>query len=241
MPLITSKGQYLFTAVPFPCFTWSTIRDRLDAAEISWRYYTPSLGNTSAIWNSFDAISGVRYGAEWNTNISTPKRRSSRILRGTGLRPCRGSSHNLKTGPLRRPVVRTAVGRIDCQRNREKRCVEFDRHRHPVGRLGGLYDHVAPPQLSYDSLGFRVPLIIVSPYARKGYVSRTQYEFGSVLKFIEENWGLASLGKTDVRANSMRDLFDFEAAPRAFETIPSHYSPSYFIRQKRSNQPVDTE
>jgi phospholipase C len=58
-------------------------------------------------------------------------------------------------------------------------------------------------------LGFRVPMIVVSPYAKHGYVSHTEYEFGSILKFIEENWDLGSLGATDVRANSIGDVFSF--------------------------------
>lgn len=74
---------------------------------------------------------------------------------------------------------------------------------------GNFYDNVAPPQLDVMGLGFRVPMIVVSPYAKRGYVSHTQYEFGSILKFIEENWDLGSLGATDRRAKSIGDLFSF--------------------------------
>lgn len=56
--------------------------------------------------------------------------------------------------------------------------------------FGGLYDHVGPPVLDGYGLGPRVPLLIISPYARVGYISHTQYEFSSVLKFIEELFGL---------------------------------------------------
>ena len=45
---------------------------------------------------------------------------------------------------------------------------------------GGFYDHVSPPQLDYQGLGFRVPMLVISPYAKQGYVSHTQYEFGSL-------------------------------------------------------------
>ncbi len=57
---------------------------------------------------------------------------------------------------------------------------------------GGLYDHVPPPYEDYDGLGFRVPLIVISPYAKKGYVSHVQYEHGSILKFAEDQFGLAA-------------------------------------------------
>ena len=79
---------------------------------------------------------------------------------------------------------------------------------------GGFYDHIPPPQLDYRGLGFRVPLIVISPYAKKGYVSHTQYEYGSMLKFIEGTFGLGSLGTTDARANNITDAFDFTQKPR---------------------------
>ena len=89
---------------------------------------------------------------------------------------------------------------------------------------GGWYDGVPPPQLDYTTLGMRVPLIIISPYAKKHYVSKTQYEFGSILKFIEQNFGTASLGSTDVRANSIGDALDFTQKPTPFKPIRSRHS-----------------
>ena len=75
---------------------------------------------------------------------------------------------------------------------------------------GGWYDHVRPPQLDFDGLGFRVPLMVISPYAKKGYVSHTQYEFGSMLRFAEAVFSLPSLAESDRRANDLVDCFDFE-------------------------------
>jgi phospholipase C len=109
---------------------------------------------------------------------------------------------------------------------------------------GGFWDHVPPPQLDYRGLGFRVPLIIVSPYAKKGYVSHTQYEFGSILKFAETTFGLASLDTTDVRANNLTDAFDFSQKPRAFVEIPPQtkgQDKAYFMSLPPDNNPVDTE
>ena len=86
---------------------------------------------------------------------------------------------------------------------------------------GGWYDHVPPPQLDYAGLGIRVPMIVISPYAKAGYVSHTQYEFGSVVKFVEDLWSMHRLGTSDVRAASMDDVFDFSAKPRKFVKIPA--------------------
>jgi len=113
---------------------------------------------------------------------------------------------------------------------------------------GGFFDHVPPPFFDHwGGVGFRVPMIVISPYAREtypgqpGYISHTQYEFGSILKFIENVWGLGSLGTTDARATSIVDCFDFTQAPRSFTTIPSSYSKSYFLHRPPSNEPVDTQ
>jgi phospholipase C len=118
---------------------------------------------------------------------------------------------------------------------------------------GGWYDHVPPPQLDFRGLGIRVPCIIISPYARiasgkkAGYVSHTQYEFGSVLKFVEQAFSLPALGPTsqgytDTRANSLVDSFDFTQKPRVFTTIPAAKSSNYFLAQPRTSaQAPDSE
>ena len=104
---------------------------------------------------------------------------------------------------------------------------------------GGFYDHVAPPQIDYQGLGFRVPMLIVSPYAKQGYVSNTRYEFGSIVKFVEDNWDLGRLDTTDVRANSIDDAFNFKRNPRPFSPLQAKYSRSFFLHQRPSDHPLD--
>lgn len=62
---------------------------------------------------------------------------------------------------------------------------------------GGYLDHVAPPQLDAYGLGFRVPTVVVSPYAKRGYVSGQLYEHASILKFIERRFNLPSLASVN--------------------------------------------
>jgi phospholipase C len=78
---------------------------------------------------------------------------------------------------------------------------------------GGYYDHVAPPSVDFFGLGFRVPMIIISPYVRAQTVVHTQYEFASVLKFAEETFNLPQLTKRDKIANDMMDAFNFAQTP----------------------------
>lgn len=96
---------------------------------------------------------------------------------------------------------------------------------------GGFYDHVPPPLVDAFGYGPRVPMLILSPYAKPSYVSHYDYDFTSVLKFMEERWGLAHLAPRDHRANDMRDCFDFERSPNAplVISIPGDLPPSHLV------------
>lgn len=87
--------------------------------------------------------------------------------------------------------------------------------------FGGFYDHVVPPaqpinaQIGYGS---RVPALVISPYARPGYVDHTMYSFPSVLKFVEDIFGLPTLTSMDSQSidgqsNDMFNAFNFSQTP----------------------------
>jgi len=80
---------------------------------------------------------------------------------------------------------------------------------------GGLYDHVPPPQIDQFGLGPRAPLIVISPFAKRGYVSHTVYEQSSILKFIEQRYHLQPLTARDRTANDLLDSFDFSQPAQA--------------------------
>ncbi len=96
---------------------------------------------------------------------------------------------------------------------------------------GGFYDHIPPPEVDAYGYGPRVPMIVISPYAKQHYVSHDTYDFTSVLKFIEQRWGLKHLTGRDDRANNMADVFDFShpiASPLVIQVPPdvrSHLLP----------------
>jgi phospholipase C len=77
---------------------------------------------------------------------------------------------------------------------------------------GDGYDHVRPKMLDYDGLGFRVPLLAISPYAKQGYVSHVHYELASILRFVENRFGLKRLSASDARATSPAGLFQLQPA-----------------------------
>jgi phospholipase C len=245
--LLTFKKTYLKNRGPFPCFKFETLRALLDARWVSWKYYVPVFGiDGGQLWNAFDAIRAVRYGPEWKSNVSMPETNVFKdIAKGRlpavawvvpdGQNSDHGYGSKIGTdhGPSWVAQVVNAIGGSQYWDSSVVIVLWDD--------WGGFYDHVPPPQLDYEGLGIRVPMIVVSPYARAGYVSHTQYEFGSILKFIEYTFDLGSLGTTDVRANSITDAFNFRQSPRKFLKIQAHYSREFFLREPPSNQPVDTQ
>ncbi len=248
---------------PLPCTNkfpekgtyYYTLADLLDAAGVSWKYYSPGVKNgVGGYWNAFDTIASVRYGPEWGTNVTTAEPfekaifgdiQYGRLAAVSWLIPDEansdhpGSEKN-DTGPSWVASVINAVGQSPYWDSTAIVVVWDD--------WGGFYDHVPPPITdNWGGLGFRVPMLVISPYTRKGsgsqggYISSTQYEFGSILKFVENNWGLASLNTTDTRAKSIADCFNFSHRARKFKAIGSKYSRAYFERQPPSWQPVDSE
>jgi phospholipase C len=97
---------------------------------------------------------------------------------------------------------------------------------------GGWYDHVKPPRINNKEYGFRVPALIISPFAKNGYVDSTIYDVTSILKFIEYNYDIAPLSKRDASANNLLNAFNFTSAPRE---APYNTSALAILKQ-----PIDT-
>ncbi len=107
---------------------------------------------------------------------------------------------------------------------------------------GGWYDHVKPPYVDYDGLGMRVGLLIISPYAKENYVSHVQYEHGSILRFIEDTFGLPQMSASDARANSpAADAFDFTRGPRKFKRFSGALTPAQLFYRQASILPADAD
>jgi phospholipase C len=91
---------------------------------------------------------------------------------------------------------------------------------------GGWYDHVAPTVVNNGTswgsgyvYGFRVPLILISPYAKQAYISHVTHDFGSILKFVETTFHLPSLGYADAAADDLSDILTLSQTPTQFQTI----------------------
>ncbi|MBV8066645.1 MAG: hypothetical protein JO113_01610 [Candidatus Eremiobacteraeota bacterium] len=224
------------------CWDPTTLGDEMDSAGISWAFYSSTIGTNSGEWNGYQAINHIYNGPDWNKDIFTSQNQFFTDVGNGNLRAVswitpsfENSDHpasGYNTGPSWVASVINAIGESQYW-NSTAIFVFWD-------DSGGWYDPEPPPYADYDGLGMRIPMLIVSAYAKQGYVSHVQYEHGSILKFIEQNFGLAPLSASDARANSPTDAFDFSAPPRQFTPIEGSYSLNYFLHQPPSRHPLDT-
>ncbi|HTU82301.1 MAG TPA: alkaline phosphatase family protein [Candidatus Acidoferrales bacterium] len=226
------------------CFDYPTLGDEMDAAGISWAYYTSALNSNGDIWSAFQAVNHIYTGPDWKRNIVYPQTlfftavKNGTLPQVSWVTPTCGNSDHAGCGSASGPSwVAALVNAIGESKYWDSTAifVFWDDY-------GGWYDHVPPPHLDYDGLGIRVPLLVISPYAKANYVSHVQYEHGSILRFIEDQFDLPRLTAVDRRANSPQaDCFDFYHSPRPFVPIPAPYSESAILSQPPDYRAPDNE
>jgi phospholipase C len=210
----------------FPCFDFQTLADSLDQAGVTWKSYAPDSGTSGYRWNAFDAISHIRNTPKWAQHVMTVDQFERDVQ--NGVLP--NVSWLVTDGPQsEHPPSSTCVG--------EQSTMRYLRQimNSPIWSStavfvtwddgGGFYDHVPPPKADVYGLGVRVPMLVVSPYSRPGYISHTRYEFSSLLSFVETRWGLPPLTPRDASANDITDSFDFNQAPLQPILIPKRTCP----------------
>jgi phospholipase C len=265
---ITADWKESLGTGPFPCLDqFNTIADRLDQANVSWKFYSAGYNNRGSggpWWTTFDAIKRIACtnyvattppasitcarGKDWprlvspETTILQDAQKNNLASVSWVMPDYANSDHPATgsgTGPSWVASVVNAIGTSPYWNSTAIFIVWDD--------WGGWYDNVVPPKEGDWGLGIRVPGIIISPYV-KHHVSKNVYEFGSILKFVEQAFNLGpisdgrpNMGYSDQRALSPATDFDFTQAPRKFHTIQAQYSAAYFLRQPASNEPPDTE
>lgn len=197
-----------------PCFDFQTLADSLEAAHISWKYYAPPKGQYGYQWSTLDAIRHVRETALWTEHVVNDSQFEQDALGGK-----LPAVSWLVTGDAsEHPPLSTCAGENWTVRQLNAVMKGPDWNSTVVfitwDDFGGFYDHVPPPTGKDYDLGPRVPLIIVSPYAKKGYITHTEYEFSSFLKFAEVRFHLPALTDRDSKAGDMLDSFDFSQQPQ---------------------------
>ena len=228
------------SASVYPCFDRVTLMREASAAHVTWRYYQAAAG--AGLWNAPDAIRSVRDGDAYGAVVAPSAQVLDDIYEGhladiVWVTPTAAASDHPGvtdgTGPMWVASIVDAIGESSYWSDTAIFVTWDD--------WGGWFDHVTPPVYNSYELGFRVPLIVISPYAKEGYVSHVQHEYGSILRFTEESFGLPSMHTTDARADDLADCFDFKGPIHGFIHIRTTYSPQYFLHQPISNEPPDDD
>jgi phospholipase C len=258
--LIDSTGSE--TQKIYPCFEHSTMGDLL-AGAYTWRYYAPSAGS---IWTAPNSIShicqstgpgGECKGAEWSANVDlTPADvltdiQACKLRNVTWVIPSGANSDHADSNDGGGPSwVASIVGAIGGSRKCDNNAGYWKNTAIVItwDDWGGWYDHVPPqflaqPEGAYQ-YGFRVPFIFVSAYTQAGYINNERHDFGSILRFIENNFGFheGALNFADARAaNDLSAFYDLTRLPRPFRAIPSPKSANFFIHDKRAATDPDDD
>jgi phospholipase C len=199
------------------CFAYLTLADRLDAAGLSWNYYRTADKAHPIVdtWDAFGWLKGGTSGVSPSSTFITDVC-SGKLATVTWVTPAFADSDLSgslsSTGPQWVASVVNAVGESQFWSSTAVVVV--------WSGFGGWYDHVPPRYIDSQGLGFRVPVLVVSPFARSGYVDHVQFETGSILKFAEDTFGLSPLGPSDMRARDLgASTLDLRQRPRTFVPI----------------------
>jgi phospholipase C len=207
VPVIDNAGNITYQA---PCFDFPTLADSFQGAGLGWKCYSDAL--PGAVFNS---IRHIRLSSTWQDHVVPAAQFLTDAENGqlpamswvfppsgrTEHPPesvCAGENWTVQqvNGVMQGPAWNSTVI-----------FVAYD-------DFGGFYDHVPPPQVDLLGMGPRVPLLIISPFAKAGYVSHTVYEHSSILKFVETRYELPPLTARDGMASDMMDSFDFSQQPQ---------------------------
>jgi phospholipase C len=212
----------------YPCFDFPTMADLLTEAGVSWKMYAPSAGTYDGgfqgsggyIWTVYDAIRHIRDTPGWKEHV-VPTEQFAIDAKAGNLpsvswvsTPSPVSEHPPASVCEGENWTVSLLQAIAAGQNWNDTAVFLT-----WDDFGGFYDHEPPNQIDKFGLGFRVPFLAISPYAKKGFIDHTRAEFSSVLKFIENNWDLPSLTDRDKNSPDMTQLFDFTQPPRAFPAL----------------------
>ena len=219
----------------FPCFGFRALPNVLAANGVSWNFFSNVSGNSRH--NALDALTPIRRNASLWSKVQQTSSFESEARAGTlpavswvvsnqnehpPQTACSGENETVN-------LVNDVMSGSDWSSTAV--FVVWD-------EWGGFYDHVKPPQIDYVSYGFRTPLLVISPYTKKGTssnggsIDHTFFSSVSPLKFIETNWGLPSLTPADAGSNTMMDLFNFTAPPRPALRLHTRSCPALTLAER---------
>ena len=253
--------------VIFPCFEHQTIADLIEPLGITWRYYAPG---PNGIWTAPNAINhicqasgGMCTGIDWINNVDLTSADVLTDISNCDLRqvtwvmPTGDNSDHARDndggGPSWVASIVNAIG--NSWANSNHKCDYWGNNTNDSTAIflswddwGGWYDHEAPSILAFPQGGyqnsFRVPLVVVSAYTPPKFISNQRHDFGSIVRYIEHNFGIAegALTFSDARASTdLTSFFNLGHAPRTFQTIAAPKNAEFFVNDKRPQTAPDED
>lgn len=195
-----------------------TIEQQMDIAGVPWYYYAPPIGANGAYWNTISAVSAIYNGADWARDVDT-----NNFISDIGSSKFSTSGfaawitpyyvddqhppNSMLTGDT---WIQSIVSAIQSSQYWSHALIAIT-----WDDFGGFPDHVPPPQLDFYGMGPRVPLVVISPYSKSGYISHVMYTSDSILAEIEQTLNVPCMGLTDCGANNLSDFLSPTAQPGA--------------------------
>lgn len=260
-----SANESAVPTIPGPCWTYNSLADLLNAKATSWRVYLPfalfsvnSLATIRSIYQNPKYWPAGCAGLQCNNNDYFRANLSQFLVDNAGgsdpkykelagvtwfLASLYDSDHPLGTATgapqsLGPNWVASLVNAIGTSPDWSSTVIFIT-----WDDWGGYYDHV-PPYAVRDAagVGFRVPLLIVSPYTRPGCILKTNSEFGTLLKFTEDTFDLGYLGATTTDASpyigNLDQCFDWSFGPRPFRSVIGGQSTQFWVQHFLKDQPT---
>lgn len=207
--IIHSRGTNGSDYWSYPCYNIPNLPQSLQQAGLSWRYYNnvPIWDGPSMIKSLYGSPNDVHNVGQFTNDVQTGNLANVSWVIPTG----EATDH---PPSLLQPAQDFVAQEVSAIMNSQYWAntaifVTWD-------DWGGVYDHVAPPQIDALGLGPRVPLLVISPYSKPGYISHQLGEFSSFVKFVEADFGLPSLGQRDSLStiSNLMDFFNFSQPPQ---------------------------
>jgi phospholipase C len=204
------------------CFDMETVGHQLTARNIDWAFYSAEPRQAGYIWQAYASIEDIFHDRDlWDQHI-WPVDDLMRDIEANALPPVTWITPRFQLSDHPPFSTKHAHNWATDIVNGIMRSEMWDRVAIFISwdEWGGLYDHVPPPTVDHVDLGFRVPMLVISPYAKRGYIDDAFGEFSAPLRFTSDNWGLPPLTRRIERSHAFEHVFDFERKPRPPDPLP---------------------
>lgn len=220
----------------FPVDVKATLFDYLSERKVTWRYYSTRTPTFAMFLSSYLKLSredSTRFVSidQFYADAAAGNLPQFALIDPDGTNPdahMQGDEHPPAPATIGQAWLRKAVDALAKSKHWKRSAffITYDEH-------GGLYDHVPPPKACpaddrnlepevFSSYGVRVPFLVVSPFARKGFVSHKVYDHTSIVRFVEARFVMPALSHRDANAEAPWDVFDFSAPPREAPEVPAY-------------------